>query len=217
MRQQQRGFTLIEIAIVLVIIGLLLGGVLKGQELINQAKIKNIANDMNGVSVAVYAYQDRYKRLPGDDNGAETRWGNTVAKNGDSNNVIGTAGTGYNATAADSENRQFWAHLRLSGLITGDTSTKAGAEAQPINAAGGIMGVQVNGLSLKGLVVCTGSLPGKIAQAVDAKFDDGSAATGNVRGMKEGTAPTDVPTDLASTTQTYVDDGSIYVICKNVF
>lgn len=66
MRHHQRGFTLIEIAIVLVIIGLLLGGVLKGQELINQAKIKNVANDLNGVSVAVYAYQDRYKRLPGE-------------------------------------------------------------------------------------------------------------------------------------------------------
>jgi prepilin-type N-terminal cleavage/methylation domain-containing protein len=55
MRRSQSGFTLIEIAIVLVIIGLLLGGVLKGQELINQAKIKNLANDINGVTVAMIA------------------------------------------------------------------------------------------------------------------------------------------------------------------
>ena len=70
MKSRQSGFTLVEIAIVLVIIGLLLGGVLKGQELINSAKIKNLINDLNGLSTAVYAYQDRYRALPGDDAGA---------------------------------------------------------------------------------------------------------------------------------------------------
>ena len=47
---RQAGFTLVEIAIVLVIIGLLLGGVLKGQELVNNAKVKNLANDFRAVS-----------------------------------------------------------------------------------------------------------------------------------------------------------------------
>ncbi len=55
----ESGFTLVEIAIVLVIIGLLLGGILKGQEMITQAKIKNIINDFNGVTAAVNSYQDR--------------------------------------------------------------------------------------------------------------------------------------------------------------
>ena len=73
MKRRQAGFTLVEIAIVLVIIGLLLGGVLKGQELITQAKIKNVANDFNGISAAIYGYQDRYKQLPGDDSGAAAR------------------------------------------------------------------------------------------------------------------------------------------------
>ena len=59
MRSKQSGFTLIEIAIVLVIIGLLLGGVLKGQELINSAKIKNVANDLNGISAARYCSSAR--------------------------------------------------------------------------------------------------------------------------------------------------------------
>ena len=66
MKNSQGGFTLVEIAIVLVIIGLLLGGVLKGQELITQAKIRNVANDINGMSAAVFGYQDRYKKFPGE-------------------------------------------------------------------------------------------------------------------------------------------------------
>jgi len=70
----EAGFTLVEIAIVLVIIGLLLGGILKGQEMITQAKIKNAINDFNGVTVAVTSYQDRYRALPGDDKGATARW-----------------------------------------------------------------------------------------------------------------------------------------------
>lgn len=74
MKTKQTGFTLVEIAIVLVIIGLLLGGILKGQEMIAQAKIKNIINDLNGVMAAMNSYQDRYKALPGDDKGANARW-----------------------------------------------------------------------------------------------------------------------------------------------
>lgn len=62
-QNKQKGFTLIEIAIVLVIIGLLLGGVLKGQELIKSAKIKAAAADVNAYSVALIGYQDRYGDL----------------------------------------------------------------------------------------------------------------------------------------------------------
>ena len=61
MKKQQSGFTLVEIAIVLVIIGLLLGGVLKGQELINSAKVKNLANDFRTIPTFVYAYQDKFR------------------------------------------------------------------------------------------------------------------------------------------------------------
>jgi prepilin-type N-terminal cleavage/methylation domain-containing protein len=75
MRKQQSGFTLVEIAIVLVIIGLLLGGVLKGQELINSAKVKNMIGDLRTVSSMVYAYQDRFKALPGDQTAAQLATG----------------------------------------------------------------------------------------------------------------------------------------------
>src|SRR6195256_1766301 len=82
------GFTLVEIAIVLVIIGLLLGGILKGQEMITQAKIKNIVNDFNGVTVAVTSYQDRYRSLPGDDQNATTRWTVQAPGKGNGDGVI---------------------------------------------------------------------------------------------------------------------------------
>ena len=63
-KRMQAGFTLVEIAIVLVIIGLLLGGILKGQEMITQARIKNVVNDFNGITAAYFAYQDRYRSRP---------------------------------------------------------------------------------------------------------------------------------------------------------
>ena len=63
---KQRGFTLVEIAIVLVIIGLLLGGILKGQELINSARVRNLADTTTGIQAAYYGFIDRYRRIPGD-------------------------------------------------------------------------------------------------------------------------------------------------------
>ncbi|HHS99505.1 MAG TPA: prepilin-type N-terminal cleavage/methylation domain-containing protein [Thiomicrospira sp.] len=63
--QAQKGFTLVEIAIVLVIIGLLLGGVLKGQELIENSKVKSVVQDFENISAAYYAYKDRKNEYPG--------------------------------------------------------------------------------------------------------------------------------------------------------
>jgi prepilin-type N-terminal cleavage/methylation domain-containing protein len=213
MRRQQSGFTLVEIAIVLVIIGLLLGGVLKGQELITQAKIKNVTNDFNGLIAAVYSYQDRYKRMPGDDPGA-TRWAliATVPATAGDNKVDGL----YESSTNTDESRLFWADLRLAGFISGAVDTLANAASQPLNAAGGIIGAQNGGLGLSGLIICSGSLPAKIAQAIDNQFDDGNAKTGSVRGLKEGATPPTALTAVAPTTD-YVDDGtSLYVICKNI-
>ena len=77
---KQGGFTLVEIAIVLVIIGLLLGGILKGQELINNAKVRSVADRQNSLKAAWFGFIDRYNFIPGDSKravqlvpGAETR------------------------------------------------------------------------------------------------------------------------------------------------
>ncbi len=213
MKNNQGGFTLVEIAIVLVIIGLLLGGVLKGQELITQAKIKNVANDLNGMSAAIYGYQDRYKRLPGDDPGQD-RWsvGGAALSVGDGSNTLSG---GYASTTDSEETRKFWLNLRLAGFVAGDTSSVAKGSTQPLNAAGGIVGVQTSGLGLTGTIVCTGSLPAKIAQAIDSQMDDGNATTGSVRAFLETSPPTTVGT--AAPTANYQDNGSnLYVLCKNI-
>ena len=220
MRHKQMGFTLVEIAIVLVIIGLLLGGVLKGQELITQAKIKNVANDFNGLSAGIYAYQDRYKSFPGDDNGAVARWGATTA-DGNKDGSVGGEMSAACAAAATDESCLFWQHLRFSGLIAGDTATRS----QPQNAAGGLLGVQANaGLVaapvLSGLVICSTNLLGKIASAIDTQFDNGDPATGSVRGFTQtGSVTPGVATNptRAAPAAAYVDDGStLYTVCKGV-
>ena len=223
--KQQSGFTLVEIAIVLVIIGLLLGGVLKGQELINQAKIKNVSNDLNGITAAIYAYQDRYKRLPGDDPG-RIRWevpigtALTVGVNGGDNAI---SGGGYASTTDTDENRMFWVDLRKAGFIAGATDTVANASTQPLNAAGGIMGVQSGGMGLAGTIICTGSLPAKIAQSLDAQMDDGNATSGTVRAILDTAPPTAValpagtPPTSTAPANNYEDNGTnLYVLCKNI-
>jgi prepilin-type N-terminal cleavage/methylation domain-containing protein len=123
-RKLNQGFTLIEIAIVLVIIGLLLGGVLKGQELINSAKVKNLATDFRNIPLYIYGYQDKFKALPGDDARVATNLpGATLATTPagmQGNGVID--GLWIPATPATDETSLFWQHVRLAGLAAGATS-----------------------------------------------------------------------------------------------
>jgi prepilin-type N-terminal cleavage/methylation domain-containing protein len=102
---RQRGFTLVEIAIVLVIIGLLLGGVLKGQGLIDSARVKNIIQQSTSLTAAVNAYQDKFRALPGDDVQATSH-------------VPGATGNG-NGDGQIAEYQLAPQHLALGGFITG--------------------------------------------------------------------------------------------------
>ncbi len=213
--QGQGGFTLVEIAIVLVIIGLLLGGILKGQEMITQAKIKNVINDFNGLSAAVNSYRDRYRMLPGDDNGADARWG-TSGLQGNGNGVIGGK---YNSSTANEESRLFWQHLRQAGFVPG-----AGQE-QPRNATAGLIGVQTGDAgsptigpvlgSFTSLIVCSTSIPDKVAGAVDVQMDDGKPDTGQMRAY-QGAANADVPASAMAGGSIYGEAGTTFNLCQPI-
>jgi len=218
----EAGFTLVEIAIVLVIIGLLLGGILKGQEMITQAKIKNIVNDFNGITVAVTSYQDRYRALPGDDIGANARWTTQGPASGSGNGVVAglyNAAPGASAPVAAAESNLFWQHLRIAGFVAGAT-TGAASGTQPPNAAGGIIGVETgtpgaNGLGFSSLILCFSNLPEKIASAVDGQIDDGVPNTGQVRGQLGGSNP-NTANNAAGAATAYVETGvNQYLLCKN--
>ncbi len=219
----EAGFTLVEIAIVLVIIGLLLGGILKGQEMITQAKIKNVINDLNGVTVAITSYQDRYRALPGDDANAAARWTTQAPASGDGNGIIAglynandTSGTG-GAPAAAAESNLFWQHLRIAGFVPGLT-VGTGTGTPPPNAAAGIIGVEsavvgTRGLGFTSTIVCSSNIPDKVAIAVDTQIDDSNSATGQVRAQLQAAAN---PNTAVSPATAYVETGvSQYLICKN--
>jgi type II secretory pathway pseudopilin PulG len=215
--RKQRGITLVEIAIVLVIIGLLLGGLLKGQELIAQARIKSVSNDFNSVTVAYLSYRDRYRAHPGDD-AAATRWALGPAA------TSATAGNGaleglWNdaAAAVEPETRLFWWHLRAAGLFVGPTAPAAQAASQPVNVFGGLIGAAsgtgVPTLGLRGVLVCSSGIPDKVASGVDAQLDDQRAGTGSLRAIVGGSTTPLAP--LASPPADYVATGSThYLLCR---
>ncbi len=224
MKTKQAGFTLVEIAIVLVIIGLLLGGILKGQEMITQAKIKNVVNDFNGITAAMNSYQDRYRALPGDDLNAATRWAGSTAGDGNGQFCTGAcpnpvvAPNVYNnavtTTAGAPEVNLFWWHLRLAGFVGGSTAAGAGSSAsQPANAANGIMGVQTGGMGFTSNIVCSSNLPDKIAIAVDTQMDDGANTTGQVRGLLQGGPNPPVAAPAGAYAETGTNQ---YLLCKNL-
>lgn len=221
--KSQSGFTLVEIAIVLVIIGLLLGGVLKGQELINSAKVKNFAQDFKSVPLFIYGYQDKFKALPGDDSkyttnlgGAATAAGVTLLVPGN-----GTLGNGvieglYNSTTGTHETVAFWQQVRLAGLAAGPTAFTTPSSDLPTNADGGRIGIQQSASPITGMTgsyfVCSDGIQGKFAKQLDTTLDDGDTATGSVRVMAAGYTGT----AQAATATTAIVDGTTYTVCMSL-
>jgi prepilin-type N-terminal cleavage/methylation domain-containing protein len=217
MRQQQRGFTLIEIAIVLVIIGLLLGGVLKGQELINSAKVKNLINDIRSTSTFVYAYQDRFRRLPGDDTNVVANVGGTLATTPNATLGNGRINGNWNSTTQTDESYLFWQHVRLAGLASG-SAVAGNAGYIPTNADGGPIGITGDAVFTgaggwaASFFVCTSGIQGRYARQIDTTIDDGNTTTGSVRVLG-----TQAGGQLASSATTYAvtaaDDAALYTLC----
>lgn len=213
----QGGFTLIEIAIVLVIIGLLLGGVLQGQQLIENSRIRNATNSLNGLAAGAFSYQDRYGRLPGDDPAALTARGaswSRAATAGNGNGVVASSGANIFNPAATDEVSYFFMDLRSAGFIAGD-ATLSGATALPANPFGGLISVESAPVlsGLNGMKICLGNVSGTSAIALDTQLDDGVANTGRLRAFNDAGTPNAAPNAAASAA--YVEDDT-FTICYRI-
>ena len=220
MKSQQSGFTLVEIAIVLVILGLLLGGILKGQELINSAKAKSFAQDFRTIQTALYGYQDRFKAIPGDHASVATALAGPPAATLATTPAVATVGNGQingnwdSATGSD-ESCLFWQHLRLAGFLSGPTTVNcaAGQDYLQKNADGGRIGISstmqitLPAPAMTGSFnICSSGIVGKLAKQLDTQLDDSNTQTGSFR-------VSEIATPATALTTANVNDGTAYLVC----
>jgi hypothetical protein len=229
MRNKQRGIQLLETSIVLAIIALVLGGWFKGQELINNARVKNLTTDFRNIPLYLDGYEDMFKALPGDDPTIGTA--NAHLLNATSclpKNVLDYCMPGnglidgkWNDTTIASESYLFWQHVRIAGLVTG-TITPGAVDYIPTNSVGGTMGIQ-NGTSnpsktamnattganpIRGnYIVCSQGIMGKLAKQLDIAMDDGIPNSG----MMMAGNPTTVGTPMTAVTS--FEDAAAYTVC----
>lgn len=215
-RHSQSGFTLVELSIVLVVVGLIIGSILVALSIIQNARVTSAINTLQSIQSAISTYNQNYGAMPGDDPNATTRFSdpnNLVSNDGNGDGEIGngesfdTPGEAANATDPY-ESMLVWKELRAAGLIKGE----AVADTLPPNPFNGVFGVQ-NGAfgqdssagSLAGNVICMSGVPGQAARIIDQRLDDGNATSGAVRGAANiGSAPTDY------------SEGTNVVICSRV-
>ena len=185
-RRHQTGFTLVELAIVLVIIGLILGGVFKGQSLIDSARVRSLSTEVSGIRAAWYSFQERYRSIPGDFSNAQTQI-DSASMQGNGNGRIDGAG----------ERAAVWQQMALAGLITGDfngAQNAAGTASDVACAPGTCPKNPFNGFykisysaqaaDVEGLAheIFTGEqIPVSILSQLDSKLDDGKPASGRFR------------------------------------
>lgn len=146
-----RGFSLVELSIVLVILGLLTGGILAGQSLIRAAELRSVPADAQRYTTAMYTFRDKYMALPGDFREATRFWGyqtgtDCTNNTGAANNINGACdgnGDGILSTAslanASAEVFQFWRHLALAGLVEGTFTGISGPANYADTTSGNIM------------------------------------------------------------------------------
>ncbi len=215
--KKNRGFTLIEIAIVLVVIGLLLGAVLIGQELVSNTKVKRYASDFHNIPIMLYSYQDRFKESPGDDAQVMSHLAGAVL----ATTPAGAVGNGtidgvWNSATNSDETCLFWQHVRLAGLAPGSAPVDCAPNADywPKNANGGQIGIQSNSgfVTMTGgmrgsYIICSSNILGQYVLRLDAMIDDGNPETGSMLAIQQsavGGAPSTTATVQANPADSFI-------------
>ena len=178
--RSNKGFTLVELAIVLVIIGIILGAVLKGQELINNAKVKSVASQYKELLAAIHGYQDKYGYFPGDDPRATSRsWatGTCATANGNGDGQI-------------VEYQRAPQHLACAGFITGSYNGTTDVMRHKFGGAVYIFNQELQGKT--GNLIRFDNLSAEYAEAIDKMLDDGVYNSGSCRASARYTAGTTI-------------------------
>lgn len=131
MRASRSGFTLMELAIVLAIIGLMIGGIMGGQAMLKASRLRGVMSEAAAHANAIAAFRTQYEELPGDYSMATRVW-STAAANGNGNGIL----EGASVASGAGENFQVWKHLQLGGFTTGSFTGTAGGAA-PTHAVPG--------------------------------------------------------------------------------
>lgn len=193
---QQNGFTLVELTIVLLVIGMLIGGTLQGQSVVDNARIKRMALDTATFGNAIHTYRGLYHALPGDDPQASHRW--PEANNGNGDGIIQG---NWIPLKVSEETSLLWSHLRYAQLLPGVGSDKQ----LPRHPLGGRSGVAHQALNLPGLAFCLEDIPARLAIGYDAQFDDGLWVSGRIRASSLKT--------LMDTSETYQAQEANVILC----
>lgn len=186
---RQAGFTLIEIAIAVVIIGLVIGAVLKGQELMTGARVRSIVQQHDGIKAAYFGFVDRFRQPPGDYASAAANIPGVSTACG-----VGGTGNGDGNSRIDSTNGEpilAWEHLSKSGFLngvytcTGNTAVNPGSV--PRNPYLGFLqiihdDVYAGPSRVQPNLKSGSGMPSDLLAAIDRKVDDGNAIQGIFRG-----------------------------------
>lgn len=219
MERRGQGFSLIELSATLLVVGLLLSGIIKGQGLIDIGQAQRLGDDFRNIALYLNEYQGKFKSLPGDDAHASTHLNNasscSVVAAGKCMPGNGVIDGLWNDTTPESESFMFWQHVRLAGLVSGETDISS-VHYPAKNAVGGALGITNQGASpivgLRGAsIVCSDGIAGKFVKQLVVTLDDGSTSTGSMMATTAGTRSSGMPIATSA-----IEDGGFYLVCMGI-